>query len=109
MNRKERTLRERTWTCRWKERMKESLKDPWQWRGGDSRWKKKAKSLLGKSLNMILIDDTWSWMCITMKKGMQVWTYNNYKKTLKSLHYVPLLKDFFFMKALLVSNTIWVM
>jgi hypothetical protein len=31
-----------------------------------------------------------------MKKGVQMCTYNNYKKALKSLHYVPLLKDFFF-------------
>jgi hypothetical protein len=35
-------------------------------------------------------------MCIAMKKGVQVWTYNNYKKSLKLLHYVPLLKDLFF-------------
>jgi hypothetical protein len=80
MKRKERTLRQKMWTCRWKERMKESLKDPWQWKGGDSRWKTKEKKLLGKKLDVIINDDTWLGMCIAMKKGVQVCTYNNYKK-----------------------------
>jgi hypothetical protein len=56
----------------------------------------KGKKLLEKSLNVILNDDTWSWMCIAMKKGVQLCTYNNYKKALKSLHYVLLLEEFFF-------------